>query len=82
MPRPSQLFHARGFLFRGRAPLSDPEEYNDFIGRTWPAPDLISDLNAGILPTGLIIQANGGFAGVVVDDPEGGQMVAPIFEVI
>lgn len=82
MPRPSQYFHARGFLFRGRAPLSDPEAYNDFINRTWPAPDLVSDLDAGVLPYGLIIQAEGGGAGVVVDDPAGGQKIAPIFEVI
>ena len=62
--------------------MSDPEDYHDFCDKVWKEVEIVSDLRAGVLPPGLIIQAEGGIAGVVVNDPEGGQMVKPITGVL
>ena len=76
-------FRARGFVFPpGRFSLTDPEDYHDFKDKTWKDIEMLSDLKAGVLPPGLIILADGGGAGVVVDDPDGGQMIKPVAEVI
>lgn len=76
-------FRSRGFVFPpGRYAMTDPEDYHDFINKSWTEIEMVSDLKAGVLPPGLIIKPGDGIAGVVVDDPEGGQMVRPIAEVV
>jgi hypothetical protein len=71
--------HTKGFLFPGRANFSDPADYTDFVDRTFTSLDFRPMLDNGVLPLGLIIQAEeGGILGplgVVVVDPLGGQKV-------
>lgn len=46
----------RGFLFLGRAPLSDPEDYNDWIEKAFTMTEFEKMLNDEVLPAGLIVQ--------------------------
>ena len=72
------LFRARGFLWLERVPFSDPERYFDFTTKKWTDVQLEADLKAGVLPWGMIVQLENGWAGCVVPDPSGGQMVRPM----
>lgn len=79
MSRYAYRFRAVGILFPpDRPPLDDPAQYHDLRGLTWDVEQITADLRNGNLPAGLIIvpvDVPGGRAGVVVEDPKGGQMV-------
>lgn len=82
MSRCAYRFRAVGILFPpDRPPLDDPAGYHDLRGMTWDVEGITEDLRNGNLPPGLIIapvDLPGGLAGVVVEDPKGGQMVRPL----
>lgn len=71
-----------GFLFVERQQLEDSGDYFDFTSKIWTGMELESDLTLGVLPLGLIVEPQGRLPGVVVPDPEGGQMVRPLAEVL
>lgn len=80
---PTYDWYAAGFVYlHNRPPLDDPQSYNDFRKKRWLTKELLSDLREGVLVPGQIITAPGCLPGVVVDDPEGGQMIKPLSEVI
>lgn len=76
-----------GFLFPSdRAPLEDGERYNDYIRVEYEIADARAMLAHGTFDNGLMVRmeyhgAPGG-VGVIVPDPEGGQMVKPLEEVL
>ena len=46
-----------GFLtLNGRPPLDDPEQYHDFLGKTWNPQELNLALDLGVLTEGTILQ--------------------------
>jgi hypothetical protein len=76
------LFTVKGFLFtKEKQEYDDPQDYFDFLTRTWMKEELYSDLKIGVLPVGLIL-ATKGYQPVVVMPDTKGQKVIPIHEAL
>jgi len=75
------VWSVAGFQRLDRAPVTNPDDLLDLLAITWRTDQLLSDLTAGVLTPGLIITAPGMRSGVIVPDPDGGQMVKPLHEV-
>jgi hypothetical protein len=76
-----QRFRCRGFIFPDRKQFTDPYDYFDFAERTWLKEELRSDLTAGVLPLGMILETPG-YVPVVVQPAARGQCVIAITEVM
>lgn len=55
-----------GFLY-GKHQSVYPEDYFDFLNKTWLLFELQSDLKLGVLPSGMLIRSPGGQLYVVLN---------------
>ena len=55
-----------GFLY-GKQKSVYPEDYFDFLNKTWQLIELQSDLKFGVLPSGMLIRSPGGQLYVVMN---------------
>ena len=60
------IYKCLGFLY-GKHQSVYPEDYFDFLNKTWLLIELQSDLRFGVLPSGMLIRSPGGQIYVVLN---------------
>ena len=61
-----KTYKGMGFLY-GKYQSVHPEDYFDFLNKTWPLIELQNDLRFGVLPSGMLIRTPDGQIRVVLN---------------
>ena len=63
---PDKTYKCVGFLY-GKYQSVYPEDYFDFLNKTWALIELKQDLRFGVLPSGMLLRSPGGQVYVVLN---------------